>query len=192
MRVFVLFVLVLMGCEEETVDQCVPNIEIQAKKLWIDETCSESMIELIVEASERVNDLSYDKICADTIEIAGILTVEDHDKKHGQVSTIVCYYDKVELNDTAIASTWKKEVIEEDHQIIEKGIDLYLWKLNLNDDVYIRMLIMHEMMHYIGVITHTEYGYHVMSPRLKHNSHPDRNWSDMDKDLFCEYFDCTN
>lgn len=186
MRVFVLFVLVLMGCEEERIYTCPDNFEPQygVRQIWIDSKCSDKAVDAILEGIDDLNQFTENHICQSTLEVVGEIYI-DHEKQEISVDVpvIACYDD--------IPSWWYGSSFEKNNTIgfssTKHGIRLFLFRRSTVSFGLIHHLILHEALHFIGLHDH-HYGNGVMTPLVSN----DRSYTKDDLDFFCDSFDCIN
>lgn len=183
MIVLALF-FVLLGCEEE---ECVPGSFYDEKPLWIDSHCSDADVAAIEDAVQEMNYFSEDNICQPLVKLEGVVEADHYllDPDVGGVNVILCYNEE---------PRWYYNVFEGDIGAASaKEIRLFLFLREMSYDK-VKSLVMHELMHFVAArpgvkgIGHldpeTQDG--VMLPRGKYVT----EYSDDDRDLFCESFDC--
>lgn len=174
----IVIVLFYLGCSDEHNNKClgIDSVDI-SRNIWIDSTCETDVLMASVDAVDLLNDFGKKYVCSDLINIVGLIDVINHDSWMTKINVpvITCHYDEI----------YVPELIH--GYATNFSIDLYLWLINRYGYKYFRRLILHEMMHFIGVWDHAESIDSVMNPDLKTT---DCKFTDEDVDLFCKYFDC--
>jgi hypothetical protein len=177
--------IAMVACEEET---CVPNSFYDPKPLWIDNQCDATVRAAIVDAADTLNEFAEDNICQPLMEIRGDVDV-DHsvlDPELDVDNVIICYDEE---------PIWY--VDEYDGEDGNSSSDIVrLFVFLFQTDIYneVRRLALHELTHWvaarpgvkgIGHIPEGEYG--VMASG---SSHGTDGYTDLDRELFCDSFDC--
>lgn len=153
MRCLFSVLLILIACEEEPVEPCTPIADYPIRQIYVDAECNPVTREAITRAIEKANDFTNEMICQDTIELIGELEVydkEDIKPDTDNLDVFVCYNNEPEwFNDSKYESWFGSSSRYKRFTVIR------LFLFWTPEGLY-ESLIMHELIHYIGISGHTE------------------------------------
>lgn len=162
--------LFFCACDDSISVECINNNLSIIKPIWVDPGCEDTARQSIVRAVETLNELGQQQVCGPLVELVG---------ESDNQNRVICYY-------TPVSTTHSTTIGFADLN----HMDLYLWRMP--DSVHwIESLVLHELMHYIGIEGHTDdFGesYAVMSSGIDNLV----QFTSVDIELFCEFFDCVN
>jgi hypothetical protein len=166
MRIIIIGIILLTGCEEQTDWTCDVDVPEPAKQLWIDTRCSERVAELVEDATDEMNRFGRRHMCRNLVEVVGY-TDDD------SLPSIQC---RPGHSDEGIAHA------------NENTVSVYPDAFDGADDEWVRSIILHELTHWIGVGGHTK----EKDACMYHQARGIDHYTPADRELICEWLDCIN
>lgn len=171
MKKMIFLLVVLVACENTSKDEgysCIELSEYPVSEVYIGTNCNDWQTESIQDAIDELNDL----VCEPMVKLIGYKEVEDTKHNKGN-QTISCYQN---------APDWWEGGYKGEASRTGEYINLFTWVEAFTSD-YFKSLVMHEILHYLGVIAHSEDPQAVMYT----SSHFKTEYTQSDADLFCDW-----
>lgn len=162
MKTLFCFLFLLAACDDNDYEK------YKHFKFHVDPACLPEHVADIRRGVLRINELTGELIDQPLVD----LTDDVRD------SPIVCHYEKPEWYDTL----YPHDVVLGDAGYEGEHINLYLFYSDIN----VLNIIMHELMHSLGVKAHVDDPHAVMYPIIGKST----TYTDADKKIFCVYWDC--
>jgi hypothetical protein len=174
-NVLIAVLIVFSGCGCEDVEDFDEPEFYMMKAVFIDESCSDEVVNMTYDAIDDINDLANDYLGQHILVFSGTRHVE-HSTSNVPRKTIACYDNEpVWFADSHYAETGFGGVSVRGH------IKLFFFRTH--ESLYFA-LIKHELMHYIGINGHTDVAGSVM-----HRKVMQEDFTQEDIDMFLDVYD---
>lgn len=127
--------------------------------IHVDSACSDDILQKINISATDINNLTRKHYGQPILILSGTIEI-DHNNISVPEKAIVCYHDKPIWFDESYYSNRNLGGIAAYH------VNVRLFLFDTNEALYLA-LIKHELVHYIGVYTHTDTSGNVMSEKIK-------------------------
>ena len=175
-KYFAICFLLISSCEESEYLWQPCEIELDnydTIPLYIDAMCSDGARDAAITAVDRLNEFARSNICEPLVDIVGTTTV-DHATEALTGSVLACYYDEPDWYADSALHTATGSANDFDN------IRIFMFKYTINSD-WLQSLIMHELMHYVGIAGHTTNVEDIM----QQSGDQKLNYTEGDRDHFC-------
>jgi predicted Zn-dependent protease len=171
---YLITVIILLGCEQEK-EPCIETDK--TFELYVDFECWPREEDSIKEGVSRLNEM----FCKPLVNLAGEVEVNHDDQIIGrEVDTVVCYNAKPEWFEDSKYTTNVGSGGP-------SGLRLFIFnKYEITKD-YVLAIVMHELVHYIGVSGHSINYNAVMYGRI---SEKNTSYKSSDRNMICNVYDC--
>lgn len=177
-KYILLFIIVLFGCEETSATHGIPheydNLDESGYRiipLFTDESCREEHIEVLESSIRELNQTMGYFVEQPLIENVG-LKEANHDSQAENMNILMCHYEE---------PIWYKEEYKSYFGYARDRMYIHLFLFDIEKPSRVRRLMLHELVHYVGIGEHSPDRNAVMYPILSEAEH----YTDSDIELFC-------